>query len=129
MNSFKRIHQGQSGIGKLTFIVFATIIGVVLYCGYHILPFYYYYYELMNQMESVTRVASSETDQEIRKRLMYHINKMQIPIRRPEDLKIERDNGYMTISLAYQEVFYISWQGKDHDIHKFDFNAYVRKKY
>ncbi|MDC0358812.1 DUF4845 domain-containing protein, partial [Oligoflexia bacterium] len=97
------------GAGKITTLVFGTLIIVTLYCTYYIAPFYYYYYELQNQFITVIRVASTHTDQEIRQKLMYHLKKMQIPMD-PEDLKIEREDRTMRISLEYQEVFYITFQ-------------------
>lgn len=110
------------GAGAITYIVFGLIVGVVGFVGYKVIPFYYYYYDLMNQFEQVIKVASVETDAEIRKKLMYHIKKYQIPCE-PEDLRIERSEETMTIRLQYQEVFYITWQGKDYTLRTFDFDA------
>lgn len=118
----------QSGIGKLTLLVFGALAAAVVYAGYHILPFYYCYYEISNQFEQIIRVASTEKDDEIRRRLMYHIKKLELPVE-PGDLKIERDGRRMRISLPYQEVFYVSWGGKDYDIHTFDFHAYAEGEY
>ncbi|MCO6429550.1 MAG: hypothetical protein J5J00_01725 [Deltaproteobacteria bacterium] len=112
----------QRGIGKLTFLVFGTITFVALYCAYHILPFYYYYYELVNQFESHARVAQTFTDKELRYKLWNLIKYMNIPCN-PEDLKIERNNGFINISLSYKEIFYLTYQGQDYDIHTFDFHA------
>jgi hypothetical protein len=115
--------NAERGIGKLTLLVFGLLVFAVLFSAYHIAPFYYYYFELKNHMRTVIRVASTNSDQEVRQKLMYHIKKMQIPMD-PEDLKIERDEGVMRISLAYDEVFYITWNEKDYDIHTFHFHAY-----
>ena len=49
---------------------------------------------------------------------------MQIPAK-PEDLKIDRSNGLINIRLRYQEIFYVSFGGKDYDIHVFNFDANV----
>ena len=124
---------GQKGIGKLTFLVFAAIIGVVIYTAYQILPFYYYFYELRNQMESVIRVAGSDTDEEIRVKLNYHIRKMELPVGDDQELRqalrIEREGGVMHISLPYEEVFYITWNNKDYEIKRFKFLAQAKGKY
>jgi hypothetical protein len=116
------------GAGLLTWIVFGTVIAAGAFAAYQILPFYYYYYELRNHFEQVIKVASLETDAEIRKKLMYHIKKYQIPCE-PEDLKIERSDDTMTVSLAYDEVFYIRFNGKEYTLHTFHFDATVTKKY
>lgn len=94
----------------------------VLYTGYHVLPFYYYYYELKNHMFEAIRVASIYTDDELRQKLVYQIKWMEIPAD-PQELVIERSDGYMRISLSYDEVFYFTWQGKDYEIYTFHFDA------
>jgi len=120
--------QGEHGIGKLTLLVFGTLIAVAAFTAYNVLPFYYYYYDLKNQFSQVITVASVESDEEIRKKLMYFIKKYQIPCE-PEDLKVERSDGTMRISLKYREVFYVTWQGKDYTVHEFDFDATVEEAF
>lgn len=115
----------EKGIGKFTLLFFGTLIAVVGFCAYHILPFYYYYYEIQSHMQQAIKIASTETDQEIKKRLMYYIKKFQMPIDSADSLKIERLDRYMKIGLEYNEVFYITYKGKDYDIHTFHFNAYA----
>lgn len=75
-------------------------------------------------MNDVIKVASLENDEEIRKRLWYHIKKQGIPVEK-DQLKIEREDHYMRIQLQYTEVFYITWDDKDYDIYTFPFNAYA----
>lgn len=118
----------QRGISLLTFIIFGCIIGAITYTAYHVLPFYYDFYELQGHFEQSLKIASTETDEEIRKRLMYHIKKYGIPCD-PEDLKIERDGDSMKISLKYKEIFSIPWDGKEYDLHVFDFHAKAAGKY
>ncbi len=114
----------ERGLGKLTILVFGTIAAVVGYCAYHIIPFFYYFYELRSHMEQVIKVADVENDTEIRRRLMYHIKKYELPAE-PESLVIERDGRHMKISLPYDEIFYVTWQGKDYDLYVFHFHAYA----
>lgn len=113
----------ERGVGNLTLIVFTLIAGVIVWLGFSIGPFFYYYYELLNQFDAHIRVASMYTDKEIREKLMYHIKKLEIPMESPEDLEIRRDGQRMTIRLKYKEVFYVSWQDKDYDLHVFHFDA------
>lgn len=114
--------RNNRGIGKLTLLVFGLLLAAIVYSAYRILPFYYYYFELVNHMEQVIKVASTETDQELRKKIVYHMKKMQIPAS-PEELKIVRDGNHMLISLKYEEIFYLTFRGKDYDIYKFKFDA------
>jgi hypothetical protein len=118
----------QSGASKITLIVFGALIAVVTFCAYKILPFYYYYYDFQNQMEQVIRVASTTTDKEIRQKLVYYMHSFDIPAA-PEELKIQREGNTMKISLPYQEVFYITWRGKDYDLYVFKFHAYAEGKF
>ncbi|MBN8548884.1 MAG: hypothetical protein J0M12_06180 [Deltaproteobacteria bacterium] len=118
----------QRGIGKITLLVFGTILAALVYSGYKILPFYYCYFEITNQFEQVIRVASEYNDREIREKLWYHIKKLELPVE-PDDLKIQREAGKMRISMPYEEIFYVTWQGKDYDIYKFEFQAYAEGAY
>jgi Domain of unknown function (DUF4845) len=116
--------SGERGAGWLTLVVFGSIIGVVGYLAYNVLPFYYYYYELQNQFEATIRTASMETDVDIRRRLTRRMQEMEIPAD-PEDLLIERDGGRMRIRLKYTEVFRIPWGDEDREVRRFDFDAYA----
>ncbi|NMC63559.1 MAG: hypothetical protein GYA55_10390 [SAR324 cluster bacterium] len=114
--------RSEKGAGYLTLIVFGAILVSAVYSASKILPFFYYYYELQSHMESMIRVAQDQSDQEIRKKLLAYIKKVEIPARE-QDLKIVRGDKWMKIRLPYREVFYISWRGKDYIIHTFDFDA------
>ncbi len=114
----------ERGIGRLTLIVFGTIGAIAAFCAYQIVPFYYYYFELLNQMEAVIRVAGIEDDRKIRGKLDYHIKKMQIPAE-IDQLKIVREGNHMKLSLKYEEVFYITYRGKTYDLYVFPFLAQV----
>ncbi len=120
----QRLTRTERGVSKITLLVFGLLIAGVVYSSYRIMPFYYYYYEIQNQMDALTRVASTHTDQEIRKKLIYHIKKYQLPVS-PEEIVIVRDGGKIEMSLEYDEVFYITLGNKDYDIHTFHFHAYA----
>ena len=111
-------------MGKWTAIVFGLITIALIYSAANILPFYYYYFELVNQMEAHTKVAQIYSDKELREKLMYHIHKMELPVD-PSDLIIERRSDTITFRLKYREIFYITWGGKDYDLHVFEFDAHA----
>ena len=123
----KKSSGAEKGAGYLTLIVFGLIISALVYSAFQIAPFFYYYYDLQNQMESMIRIASMEGDQEIRKRLLYYVHKYEIPAS-DDALMIRRDGNTMEISLKYTEVFYVSWEGKDYVIWKFPFHAHAKDK-
>jgi hypothetical protein len=124
---------GELAAAKLTLLVFLTLTAAGLYAAYEILPFYYYYYELQNQMEAAIRVASVETDNELRTKLVYHIRKMDLPVgddaQLKDALKIERDDNVMRISLPYEEVFSIYFGDKEYVIRRFKFKAYAEGEF
>ena len=115
----------QAGVGKVTLAVFGLITFAVLFVAYHVLPFYYYFYELQGNMDRMVTVASVENDKTLRQRLLTQIRWMQIPVRE-EDLVFERlDPNRIKLSLKYKEVFFIRWGGKDYVIREFPFHAHA----
>lgn len=117
----------QRGVGRLTLLVFGVIFSVALFCAYKILPFYYYYYSLQEQMVQLARVANIHTDKEIRDKLAAHLKRYEIPAS-IDDLLIERNGGTVRMELAYDEFFYIEYQGEVHDLHTFHFVAYAEEE-
>ena len=120
--------RGESGISKITLAVFGTIFGVAFFAIYNILPFYYYYFEIQNQAEAMARVAQEYKDKEIRLRLEKAMSDYQIPAE-PEDLKIQRMDGMIEISLEYEEILSVGFEDRYWDIHVFPFHVYVNQKY
>jgi hypothetical protein len=127
-SDYKAGYKLQIGIGRLTLLVFGSLLAVTIFCAYQILPFYYYYYELVNQMDSLARVADLENDKSIRTKLAYHMKKMQIPAD-IENVKIIREGNKIRLSLKYEEVFYITYRGKTYDLHVFPFHAQAEARY
>jgi hypothetical protein len=120
--------QRETGIGKLTLIFFGTIFGVIFYCAFKIIPFYYYFYELRNHAKSIALVSDELTDDEIRARIVQRMKELGIPAK-PESLVVERYMSQLRIELVYQEEFYITFKGKDHVIKVFPFKIDVRTDY
>jgi len=118
----------DSGVSKLTVLVFAPLISVAIYSAYHITPFYYNYFELVNQMESLVKVAGVHTDEELKKKLSYHMKKLGIP-GTIDQVKFDRFGDRMHIRLSYEETFWVTWQGVDYDIHTFKFDADAEGNY
>ncbi len=112
----------QDGVSALTAIVFGAIIASVLYVAYSIAPFYYYYYELQNHFDQMIPVAATETDLEIRRRLLYYVRRYELPVDE-EQLQINRSGRSLSISLHYRELFLIEWDGKEY--FRWEFPFYV----
>lgn len=118
----------EYGLGKLTLIFFGFIICLSLYVGSKVLPFYFYYYELESHMQTLVKVAGSNSDKELRQKLNYHIKKMGIPVRE-DDLIIVRTPGKISFSLEYEEVFYFDWKDKTYELYVFPFTAEAEGAY
>lgn len=117
-----RLTNEETGLGKLTAIFFGGLVLITLYIGYNVLPFFYYYFELKSQMESLIRVAPVYTNEQLREKLHYHMKQLKIPAD-INDVEIERAGNRIKMSLAYSETFYITYQDKDYDVMTFDFLA------
>lgn len=120
--------SSKKAASKITTIVFGALLAAIVFTSYNVVPFFYYYLELENQMQAVIKVASVYTDEEIREKLLYHIKRMEIPADL-EELQILRQDGTMTIALPYTEIFYITYQEKDYEIYEFEFYAFAEGKY
>lgn len=120
--------DNEAGVGKITIVIFGLLTAAVVYSAYNIFPFFYDYYELRNQMESLARVASTQTDQELRQKLFYHIKKMELPLD-PEDVRISRNDGRVQMQAQYDEIFSVPFQDKYYEIYVFHFDAYIDEAY
>ena len=106
------LRRTQAGASKLTLLVFGSLLAAVCVCR---LPHHSFLLLLLRSLrisfKQVIKVASVDTDEEIRRKLMVFIKQYQMPVD-PEDLRIERTDDTMKISLKYKEVFYVTYQGK-----------------
>lgn len=120
--------RAQRGAAAMTLAIFgAIVLGVGFYC-YNVIPFYYYFYELQNQLDASVRAADVVTDVEIKKNIKRTIKELQIPVD-PDSLLIERKDHFIRLQLKYREVFYVTFRGKDYDLQVFDFNAYSEGRF
>jgi hypothetical protein len=110
------------GVGRLTAFVAALILGSVAFVGYNVIPFYYYYFELTNQLHALVATADRSNDAALRSRVGRILRELEIPAEE-KDVQIDRRDGTITITVRYREVFYITLRGKDYDIYRFPFTA------
>lgn len=123
LNCIQRcLRSSAAGAGKLTLLVFGTLVAIALIVSYHVLPFYYDYFELESQMDALVRVAGQHTDLELRDKLRQHLRRTELPFT-IDDVRIDRSAGTIRMSVKYQELFYLTIGGQDYDLHTFDFHA------
>ena len=120
--------RNSAGLGNFTLIFALLLVTAFSYTAYHVGSYYYYFYEIQNQISAAVRVAGTDNDSVLRRKLWYHIKKMDIPVI-AEDLRIDRYSNTIKIWLPYTEVFSVPWKGKKHVIHKFHFNAHAEDRY
>lgn len=120
--------RAQAGIGKLTLLVFGGLLAALLYSAYQILPFYYGYFEMHNQMLSIIPKADTLKDVEIRRRLLRFIKELDIPADERQ-LILDRRDHRLRLRLSYEEEFYIPWGERDIVIQEFPFSIDVEGPY
>ena len=126
-NTTKSRFSNSLGLGKFTIIFLALFLSVFGYTAYYVGSFYYYFYEIQNQIASAAKVASIDSNVVLRRKIWYHVKKLGLPVV-AKDLRIDRYGNGIRIWLKYTEVFSVPWKGKKHVIHKFHFNAHAEEK-
>lgn len=121
------IAAGAAGLSRLGTLILIFLLLSSVFVGYQVFPFYYYYLEIEGLMRAQADKASIFSDDEIRRNLMEKIEKLEIPISEPDDLKINRFDGKITIDLEYEEVLFLDLGEKTYDLHVFEFKPHVEQ--
>ena len=119
----------ESGISRPGMIFLLVVIGIPIYFGYRILPFFYNYYELLGLMEAEARVAGEYTDVRIVEVLIQKIRDLNIPIQTENDLRVQRYGRSINMYLAYKEELWVKLGKKDYKLWEFPFVAEVEREY
>jgi hypothetical protein len=98
------------------------------YAVYVVVPFYYYYFDLKNQMQRAVSVAAVETDEEIRRSLMAVVKRHGISCG-DRDLQVSRQNDTIEMSLSYSEGVKVSMFGREATLWTLNFDASTRGRY
>ena len=92
----------------------------VLFLGYKILPFYYYYFDIKSNCAQVLRNAAVKSDEELRRDLLDVALRNGIEVE-ARDIGIQRVGSRIKIWLSYQEHLDVSLMGKSLTLYTFDF--------
>ena len=93
---------------------------LVLFLGYKVVPFYYYYFDIQSNCAQLLRNAAVESDEELRRDLIEVVRRNGID-KEARDIGIQRIGGRIKIWLNYQEDLEVSLMGKSFTLYRFDF--------
>lgn len=119
----------QRGVSNLGVLLLALIIGSFVYVGAQVFPYYYGYWELQAQFESMVEKAAIKKDSEI---FDYLVDQMRVNGVNAErtDLKVKRQGKRISIDLEYTETLTLRlgdyWEK---DVHVFEFNPYAEGEF
>lgn len=112
------------GFGYLTNIFLIAVLGALVYAGYYILPWHYEYYEFQSQADQLVRVASVDTDKELRHKLWGMMRDYDLPFT-ADDVVIRRGNDTITLEVSWEREFGIPWGEEFHHLHTFHFDVFA----
>ena len=93
---------------------------LVLFLGYKVVPFYYYYFDLKTNCAQVLLNAAVWSDEELRREWLETIRGHGIE-KEPRDIGIQRIGGRVKMWLNYQEPLDVSILGRSFTLYTFDF--------
>ena len=118
---FRGNNKGYTRLVNAMLICLALVVAFILY---KVIPFYYYYFEIKNQMVAISNLASTQTDSEIKEKIYEQIKFLKIPATK-DDIDVQRTSHKIKITLKYNEILYITINNKDYDLYVFNFLAKV----
>jgi hypothetical protein len=101
-------------------LVRLVLTALVLFVGYKVVPFYYYYYDIKSNCAQVLQNAAVLSDEELRQEWLEVIRAHGIE-KEPRDIGIQRIGGRVKMWLNYQEPLDVSLVGRSFTLYTFDF--------
>ena len=101
---------------------------LVLFLGYKVVPFYYYYFDIQSNCAQVVRNAAVESDEELRRDLLEVVRRNGLE-KEARDIGIQRIGGRIKIWLNYQEDLEVSLMGRSFTLYSFDFTPTAERVY
>ncbi|MEY4667406.1 MAG: hypothetical protein RL518_105 [Pseudomonadota bacterium] len=96
------------------------VTALLLFVGYKVVPFYYYYFDIKSNCAQVLRNAAVRSDEELRREWLDVIRGHGID-KEPRDIGIQRIGGRVKMWLNYQEPLDVSLMGQSFTLYTFDF--------
>lgn len=117
----------NKGYTRPIIIMLSIIAFLIILILYKIIPLYYYYFEIKNQMITLSKDAAIKTDLEIKEKLYEQIKYLQIPATK-DDIAIQRSGAKIKITIKYKEVIYFTINNKDYDLFVLNFSPTVKNE-
>ena len=117
----------NKGYTRPIIIMLSIIAFLIILILYKIIPLYYYYFEIQNQMITLSKDAAIKTDLEIKEKLHEQIKYLQIPATK-DDIAIQRSGAKIKITIKYKEVIYFTINNKDYDLFVLNFSPTVKNE-
>ncbi|HMO02727.1 MAG TPA: hypothetical protein PKD37_07045 [Oligoflexia bacterium] len=114
--------QGNLGLGSLATFILFVVVGSCVYLGYKIIPIFYNYYELQNQMDQMVRTADVLSNNEILTRIKKIVQEYNIPVKE-ENITVDRSHDRIILKAAWSDDLAISWKDKEYLLQTFYFEA------
>lgn len=104
------------GVPGVRFVTLA----ILVFLGYKVVPFYYYYFDLKSNCSQLLRNAAVLSDEELRRDLIEVAQRHGVEVT-PRDIGIQRVGSRIKIWLHYQEHLDITFKGSTLTLYTFDF--------
>lgn len=101
---------------------------IVVFLGYKIIPFYYYYFDLKSNAAQVIKNAAVESDDEIRRSLFEVVKRNGVSVD-PREIRIQRNGGRIRIWMSYKEVLDVAVFGRTVELYTFEFVPSAERSY
>jgi len=110
----------QKAVAKGDPLVRLCLVALLLFVGYKVVPFYYYYFDIKSKCAQVLQNADVRSDEELRREWLEVIRNHGIE-KEPRDIGIQRIGGRIKMWLNYQEELDVSLLGHHLTLYTFDF--------
>jgi hypothetical protein len=110
----------QKVVAKEDPVVRMGLLALLVFVGYKLVPFYYYYFDIKSNCSQVLQNADVRSDEELRREWLEVIRNHGIE-KEPRDIGIQRIGGRIKMWLNYQEELDVSLLGHHLTLYTFDF--------
>lgn len=107
-----RMARRQGGMGLLSLLIIAVMVGFFVMSAIRILPGYIEYMSVRGIVERVAGEYNRDQDtfSDLRRKLADYFNTNQIKALNPQDIELSRDDGDVIINANYEQRLPLVWR-------------------